>query len=153
MSHLTSYLCIICYAHDAVGVVGRSSDFSRTASTMSEAEENRNKQSEVLDRQLLINGSCAPVVISTAKISYPSLYLRRQPSPSPPPFISIYTQSDFAFNLPSGAGKHWFPGCPSRMPPIDPQSELQHLLPVSMALGTLALVTAVHGPASGLCLL
>lgn len=29
-----SYLCIICDAHDAVGVVGRGSDFTRTASAM-----------------------------------------------------------------------------------------------------------------------
>lgn len=42
---------------------------------------------------------------------------------------------------------------PSRMPPIDPQSELQHLLPVSVALGILALVTAGHRHASVLGLL
>lgn len=55
VSRLTSYLCIICYAHDAVGVVGRSSDFSRTTSAMSEAVENRNKESEVPVQQLLMN--------------------------------------------------------------------------------------------------
>lgn len=44
VSHLTSYLCIICYAHDAVGVVGRSSDFSRTPSAVSEAEQMETKK-------------------------------------------------------------------------------------------------------------
>lgn len=38
---LTSYFCIVCYAHDAVRIVGRSCNFSCTTSTMSGAKEKR----------------------------------------------------------------------------------------------------------------
>lgn len=139
--HLTSYFCVVCYAHNAVGVVGRSSDFSRTASAMSEAKKNKNNESELLAHQLLTNPvNCSLFLQPRSAIPMPEMPTM---APSLQPIWHMYSTRLCPALCHLEMANIGSQVVPSRMPPKDAQSESQCLLPGDMALGILVLVS-VH---------